>query len=230
MNDDDTMAGETAEQNEADGLWSGDTGALGLDARRALLRLIQGPYLSAERSPGPWSALLADERAIRIRLHELFLDLVIDRDNGFAFVQNARTGDLDVPVAVRSEKLTFLDSAMLLVLRQMLLAGEHEGRVIVGEEEVFEQLAPFRTPDRDQTDFAKRLNASWRKMKNTLRVVHTASADRVEISPVLRMLVDADQVRALTEAYQRIAASNGDEGFEVSGTSLQPDGEGAEHD
>lgn len=230
MNDDDTTAGKAAEPSGTDGLWKGDAGALGIDTRRALLRLIQGPYLAAERSPGPWSALLADEHAVRIRLHELFLDLVIDRDSGFAFVQNAHTGDLDVPVAVRSEKLTFLDSAMLLVLRQMLLAGEHEGRVIVGEDEVFEQLAPFRTPDRDQTDFMKRLNASWRKMKNTLRVVHTASADRVEISPVLRMLVDADQVRALTETYQRIATSNGDEKFMVAGTRLGHDGEGAEHD
>lgn len=230
MKDVDTITSNAAEQSEADGLWSGDTGALGLDARRALLRLIQGPYLSAERSPGPWSALLADEGAIRIRLHELFLDLVIDRDNGFAFVQNAHTGDLEAPVAVRSEKLTFLDSAMLLVLRQMLLAGEYEGRVIVGEEEVFEQLAPFRTPDRDQTDFAKRLNASWRKMKNTLRVVHTASADRVEISPVLRMLVDADQVRGLTEAYRLIATANSNERIEFSETALRPASEGAEHD
>lgn len=189
------------------GQWAGDTGDLSLDARRALLRLVQGPYLSAVRAPLPWSALLADEHSVRRRLHELFLDLVIDRDSGFAFVRNAQTGDLDVPVAVRSEKLTFLDSAMLLVLRQMLLAGEHEGRVIIGEEDVFEQLFPFRTPDRDESDFTKRLNASWRKMKNTLRVVHVVAGDRVEISPVLRMLVDADQVRALNQTYRQIAAA-----------------------
>lgn len=228
---DDTMTEDTSEQREAFALWSGDTGRLGLDARRALLRLIQGPYLSAKRSPAPWAALIADEASICIRLHELFLELVIDRDNGFAFVRNTDTGDIEAPLAVRSEKLTFLDSAMLLVLRQMLLAGEQEGRVIVGEEEVFEQLAPFRTPDRDQTDFTKRLNASWRKMKNTLRVVHSATADRVEISPVLRMLVDPDQVRALTETYRRIAASNG--GGDIAAfprTGVQPNVEGAERD
>lgn len=217
------------------GRWAGDTGELSIDARRALLRLIQGPYLSASRAPAPWSALLADEHAVRTRLHDLFLDLVIDRDNGFAFVRNAQTGDVDVPVAVRSEKLTFLDSAMLLVLRQILLAGEHEGRVIIGEEDVFEQLSPFRTSDRDQTDFTKRLNASWRKMKNTLRVVHTTSDDRVEISPVLRMLVDADQVKSLTEIYRSIAAAgndNDDDDVEITipGLAVRADHQGDDSD
>jgi len=190
--------------------WPGDTGTLGLDARRALLKLVQGPYLSAAKAAAPWSALLADEVSIRSRLHDLFLDLVLDRDAGFAFVRNAATGEQDAPVAVRSEQLTFIDTAMLLVLRQMLLSGEHDGRVIVGRDDVFEQLAPFRTVDRDETDFAKRLNASWVKMRNRLRVVHALSEDRVEISPVLRMLVDAEQVRAITAEYERIRAGERD--------------------
>lgn len=184
--------------------WPGDTGTLSLDARRAFLRLVKGPYLSVAHAPGPWSALLADEDVIRSRLHDLFLDLVLDRDAGFAFVRNAATGEQEVPIAVRAEQLTFIDTAMLLVLRQMLLAGEQDGRVIVGKDDVFEQLAPFRTADRDETDFAKRLNASWLKMRNKLRVVHMLSDERVEISPVLRMLVDAEQVRTISAEYERI--------------------------
>lgn len=198
---------ETDEHVRAEqGAWTGDTGTLSLDARRALLKLIQGPYLSAIRAPGPWSALLADETRIRSRLHDLFLDLVLDRDAGFAFVRNAITGEQDAPVAVRAEQLTFIDTAMLLVLRQMLLSGEQDGRVIVGRDDVFEQLAPFRTADRDETDFTKRLNASWLKMRNKLRVVHALSDERVEISPVLRMLVDAEQVRTIAAEYGRIRA------------------------
>lgn len=184
--------------------WPGDTGTLSLDARRALLKLVQGPYLSAERTPGPWAALLADKATLTSRLHDLFLDLVVDPVAGFAFVRNAQTGEVDAPVAVRSEQLTFIDTAMLIVLRQLLLMGEHEGRVIVGQDEVFEQLEPYRAHDRDETDFQKRLNASWAKMRNKLRVVHAVSDERVEISPVLRMLVDAEQVRAIEAEYGRI--------------------------
>lgn len=206
---DDTTDTAPRDDRAEHGAWPGDTGELSVDARRALLKLIQGPYLSAERSPGPWSALIADETRLRSRLHDLFLDLVLDRDAGFAFVRNASTGEQDAPVAVRSEQLTFVDTAMLLILRQMLLSGEHDGRVIVGRDDVFEQLAPFRTADRDETDFTKRLNASWLKMRNKLRVVHALSDERVEISPVLRMLVDADQVRTISAEYDRIRAGDG---------------------
>lgn len=212
-------------------LWRGDTGELGIDARRALLKLIQGPYLSAVRAPGPWSALLADAGRIRSRLHDLFLDLVLDRDAGFAFVRNAATGEQDAPVAVRSEQLTFMDTAMLLVLRQMLLSGENDGRVIVGRDDVFEQLAPFRTVDRDETDFTKRLNASWLKMRNKLRVVHALSDERVEISPVLRMLVGADQVRIIAAEYERIRTGERDASGPVTQLDIAiPDDEEAADD
>jgi hypothetical protein len=216
VTDDDATREEPLAATAETALWPGDSGELAIDARRALLKLIQGPYLSSARASGPWSALLADEGRIRSRLHDLFLDLVLDRDAGFAFVRNAATGEQEAPVAVRSEQLTFIDTAMLLVLRQLLLSGEQDGRVIVGRDDVFEQLAPFRTADRDETDFAKRLNAAWLKMRNKLRVVHALSDERVEISPVLRMLVDAEQVRIIAAEYERIRTGERDESGPVT--------------
>ena len=196
-------------------LWAGDTGVMGEQSRRALLELIKGPYLSGVKAPALWSALLADEASIRSRLHELFIDLVVDRVGEFAFVRNVSTTELTVPSTVRSAALTFLDTAMLLVLRQMLLAGDTEGRVIVGQEDVFEQLRVYRTPDRDESDFNKRLNSTWLKMKNTLRVIHQAGAeDRAEISPVLRLIVDSEQISAISGEYRRIAEGGGRSGFD----------------
>jgi uncharacterized protein DUF4194 len=199
-----------ADEHAATGLWPGDTGVLSEGSRRALLRLIKGPYLSGQDTSGLWSALLADERAIRSRLHELFLDLVIDTTGEFAFVRNVSTDDLSTPATVRTETLTFMDTAMLLVLRQALLTADTDGRVIVGKDEVFEQLRVYRTPDRDEHDFDKRMNSSWLKMRNTLRLVHSAARagedeDRVEISPVVRLLVDPEQVRAISAEYAKIA-------------------------
>lgn len=192
-----------AVSTDATRLWRGDAGELPDRTRRVLLRLVRGPYLSGAREAQLWSVLLSDEAVIRSRLADLFLELVIDRDNEFAFVRNAPADD--APRAVRAEALTFLDTAMLLVLRQALLSEEGRGRVIVGQTEVFEQLAVFRTTDRDEKDFASRLNSSWGKMQNKLRVLHAVGDDRAEISPVLRLIVDADQVRAITAEYERIA-------------------------
>ncbi|MFK4788403.1 DUF4194 domain-containing protein [Microbacterium sp. ZW T5_56] len=207
----DTATHDAADAPPATGLWTGDRGSLAENSRRVLLALIKGPYVSSDKG-NLWAALLADQSAIEERLNDLFLELVIDPILGFAFVRNVRTDELAIPTAVRAETLTFLDTAMLLVLRQILLHSEGERRVIVGRDEVFEQLAVYRGADRDETDFGKRLNASWRKMRDSLRIVHaTDTEDRVEISPVLALIVTADTVRQLSAEYERIAASSEEE-------------------
>lgn len=191
-------------------LWAGDTGTLPENSRRAFLALVRGPYLSQSNNGVLWSALLADETALRSRLHELFLELHFHAEQGVAFVRNVRTDEFAVPSAVRTHTLTYLDTLMLLTLRQLLLADPSGGRVIVGKQEVFEQLAPFRTQDRDEADYLKRLNSSWSGMQSRLNILHSAAKgtgddERMEISPVLGLLVDAEQAVALTAEFRRIS-------------------------
>lgn len=202
----------TAEPTGDAGLWSGDTGTLAEPARRALLDLLKGPYLSGRRRPQLWQALVADEGPIRSRLHDLFLELVIDHTEEFAFTRKVDTEELQVPAALRSEALTFLDTAMLLVLRQQLLMAAGEQRVIAGQTEVFEQLAVYRQGD--ESTWARRLNSSWTKMHHKFNVLHKVEEDRAEISPVLKMMVDHDQARAFTELYRGLAESEPTSGRE----------------
>lgn len=186
-------------------LWTGDTGTLGQNTRRVILELLKGPYVSGTQSPQLWAALVADEGLVRSRLHELFLDLVIDKVDEFAFTRKVVTDELDVPAAVRSERLTFLDTAMLLVLRQLLLAAPGERRVIVDRDEVYERLAIYRTGD--ESTFVRNLNGAWGRMSNRLRVLHKAGEDRFEISPMVKFLIDEDRVRELIDVYERIAGT-----------------------
>lgn len=182
------------------GLWIGDTGKLPDPSRRALLRLVQGPYLSAKQHPRLWTALLADRPKIESRLHDLFLDLFVDEIDEFAFTRKARTGDYDVPSALRSVNLTYADTVMLLVLRQQLLATGGGARTIVGQDEIFEQLDVYR--DGDETTYRRNLNSAWSRMSNQFRVIHSVGDDRVEVSPVVKFLIDEDRVRTLTEVYR----------------------------
>jgi hypothetical protein len=188
-----------------DPLWPTDTGTLPEGSRRALVTLIKGPYLSRDRSRENWGALISDEVAIRSRLADLFLDLVIDTDAEVAFVRNAPSPS--APSVVRSEALTFMDTAMLLALRHTFLGDDgRAGRVIIGQDELYETLSVYRTPDRDEVSFRRNLNASWQKMMNKLRVIHAVGEDRAEISPVIRILVDPDRVAALRAVYAQVAA------------------------
>ena len=189
---------------EQDALWHGDTGGLREQSRRALLQILKGPYLSGRQHPQLWAALSADEASIRSSLHDLFLELVIDPVDEFAFARKVRTTELELPSALRRETLSFLDTAMLLVLRQLLLAAVGEHRVIIGQDEVYERLAVYR--DGDEATFLRNLNGSWSRMLNRYRVLHSAGEDRVEVSPMVKFMIDDDMVRALTAEYRRLAA------------------------
>lgn len=192
------------EPGATESLWDGDLGSLREPSRRALLEVLKGPYLSGRRRPQLWAALVADETAIRSRLHDLFLDLVIDRRDEFAFTRKVTVPEIDAPSALRTESLSLIDSIMLLTLRQLLLAAVGEPRVIVGRDEVFERLFVYRTGDA-QT-FQRSLNAARGRMANRYRVLHPVDEERVEISPVVKFIVDHDLATALQEQYDRLVA------------------------
>ena len=192
----------------ATALFIGDTGELPLDARRTLVQLLSGPSLDGRRHPKLWPILLRDEQAIRHRLAELFLELVIDRDMQVAFTRQADTGDLEVPLLLRRAQLTFIDSILLLHLRQRLTQADAQGeRAVVSLDEISENLSLYeRAASTDRAGFGKRVSASVEKIKkhNILQKIR-ASDDRFEISPTLKLLFSAEEIQALTSLYQRMA-------------------------
>lgn len=190
-------------------LFAGDTGDLPLDTRRVVAQLLAGPSLDGRRHSKLWTALVRDEAVIRRRLSELFLELVIAEDHQVAFIRQADVGDLDAPKLLRSAPLTFLDSVLLLYLRQCLTqADAHGERAVLGAAEMIEHLGLFeRALNTDRSGFAKRCQASIEKIKkySILQKIRS-SDDRYEISPTLKLLFSADAIRDLTRLYERMAA------------------------
>jgi len=200
---------EDAAQASDQALYQGDSGELSLDARRVLVQLLAGPSLDGQRHSKLWPILIRDEMAIRSRLSELFLQLVIDRDLQVAFTRQAETGDLEVPRLLRRANLTFLDSILLLQLRQRLTQAEaHGDRAVVSTDEVVEFLGVYeQAGNTDRALFEKRIHASIEKIKkhSILRKIR-ASEDRFEISPTLKLLFSAEEIQALTRIYHDMQA------------------------
>jgi hypothetical protein len=195
-------------QAAAEALYSGDSGGLSLEARRVLVQLLAGPSLDGQRHARLWPVLIRDEAAIRARLSELFLDLVIDRDQQVAFTRQADTGDLDTPLLLRRANLTLIDSLLLLHLRQLLTqADAHGERAVVSKAEMVEYLGVYeRVGNTDRALFEKRIHASIEKVKkhSILRKIR-ASDDRFEVSPTLKLLFSAEEIQALTRVYAQMA-------------------------
>lgn len=198
-----------AAQAPANSLFMGDSGELAMDTRRALVQLLAGPSLDGRRHQKLWPILVRDEAVIRRRLADLFLELVIDRDLQVAFTRQADTGDLEVPVLLRRAQLTFIDSILLLHLRQRLTqADSHGDRAVVSTDEIMEFLTLYeRAANTDRAGFMKRVHASIEKIKkHSILQKIRSSDDRFEISPTLKLLFSAEEIQALTHLYQRMAA------------------------
>jgi hypothetical protein len=188
-------------------LFSGDCGELTFDARRVFVHLLTGPFLDAKHHSKLWKLLMQYEEKVRSRLSELFLELIIDTDQQIAFTRQADTGELETPILLRRTNLTFIDSVLMLHLRQLLGESDTQGeRAVISESDMQDQLMLYdKAGNTDQVGFKKRINAAIEnaKKRNILSRIE-GSKDRYEISPILKLLFSAEEVIALTRQYQKM--------------------------
>lgn len=203
---DTSESAETAviEPDSDTALFTGDNGELALDTRRVLVQLLSGPSLDGRRHPKLWSTLMHEEVIVRRRLADLFLDLIVDRDLQIAFTRQADTGDLETPLLLRRVQLTFIDSVLLLYLRQYLSQADTRGeRAVISINEIMDHLTLYeRTSNTDHAGFQKRIHNAIEKIKkyNILQKIR-ASDNRFEISPTLKLLFSAEEIQAMTQLY-----------------------------
>jgi hypothetical protein len=178
-------------------LYPDDTGLLPEPARRALVQLLSGPSLEQRRHPRLWPALLQHEAVIRSRLADLFLELILDPDRGIAFTRQADTGELETPILLRRSPLTFIDSVLLLYLRQVLVDAELRGQpALVDRDELAEQLRLYEPAENtDRAGFDKRVNNAIEKAKkNSLLYPLKGNADRFEVAASLKLIFGPEEV------------------------------------
>lgn len=80
-------------------MFEGDTSFLFPEQRQCLHALLKHRYISAEQHPTQWAALMENETLIRGRLHDLFLELEVDRTHQLAF-KRAATPEADEPASL----------------------------------------------------------------------------------------------------------------------------------
>jgi Domain of unknown function (DUF4194) len=191
-------------------LFASDQGKLPLEVRRLLVQMLLGPSIDARRQTKLWPVLLRHESIIRSRLHELFLELVIDREQEVAFTRQILSDELEIPVLLRRAPLTFLDSVLLLFLRQRLTQSDAQGeRAVLALKEMVEYLSVFeRQGNLDRAKFDRQIdNAVEKAKRHSLLQKIRGSEDRYEVSPTLKLLFPAEEIQSLADIYTKLATT-----------------------
>lgn len=193
-----------------DAMFAGDTGELRAETRRCLVALLSGPSVDGQRQPSLWSILVRDRKVIQSRLHDIFLDLVIDPEQKVAFIRQVPSDDGEsLPILLRRHQLTFIDSALVLFLRQRLTEADSANeRAVVSLQEMTDHLSVFeKAQNNDGVRFDKQCLAAIEKVKalNLIRPIR-ASDGRFEISPTLKLLFSAEDIQMLASAYESLKA------------------------
>lgn len=204
FDDDSSSSNDTAV--ESDARFAGDTGTLPVPARRVLVRLLQGPSLDARRHEKLWTLLKRFEKDLRSRLHDVFLELVVDNESEVAFCRQVVSDDVDVPILLRRQSLSFIESVLLLFLRQRLMHSDAQAeRAVVDHLEMMEYLKAYeRSENVDISRFGRQMEAAIEKAKKLgILLKLPGGEERYEISATLRLLFPVEEIQALTEAYRR---------------------------
>lgn len=206
-------------------LFSGDHGTLKVETRRTLVQLLQGPSVDGRRQPKLWQVLLRDEALLRQHLHNLFLELVVDHDQAVAFTRQVVAESIDAPVLLRKASLSFLESALVVFLRQRLTQADAAGeRAVVAMAEMVEHMTVYeRDRNVDHARFERQMDNAVEKAKK-LSLLHRirGGEDRYEVSPTLKLLFPAEDIAALARTYRALtsgqapgaaASDDSEEGF-----------------
>lgn len=192
-----------------------EDGKMPPEARRALVSLLKYGVILASQKGKLFDAICRYQSAVRNHLADVYLKLVLDEKTGVAFVSQKDEGDdvdLDAVSLITRRTLSLYDTLLLLVLRKHYQDRESSGeqRIIIDIERIEANLTPFLPLTNSMKSDRRKLIAALNKMieKRLLTKVR-GSNDRLEITPVIRYVVNAEFLEKMLEEYQGLADEAG---------------------
>nr|WP_225997430.1 DUF4194 domain-containing protein [Myceligenerans sp. TRM 65318] len=190
-------------------LFPGDSGGIpDPEVRRVLVRLLQRRFLVADRNPAQWRVLLENQQTLESRLHDLFVQLVVDHDRGIAYKNQVRSAELDVPILLKDDAYNRAETLVLVHLRTIFQrergAGETSARVDI--EEIEQTVLTYY--DVDDSSLATRQNEIRGAVRRLAKegVIQLESEGRYRVTPLVEIVLSNER---LVELRTWLAEQNG---------------------
>ena len=214
---DDTVEGED-ESNGYDDYTSptafdGDTGQLTTEQRYAYVCLLADRYVAADTNVKAWRVIVRDHELLRSRLHELYLDLVIDTEREVARKEQIPNDDGLIDghrTLLRSATRSLEETFLLAHTRMRFHRGKQRGdrRVLVDRDELIADLMRYIKVDAGNQSAPKKRASKAVDVLITERILIDRGEERYEIHPVVETLMPVTAVRNLVDHFREHRRNN----------------------
>ncbi|MCI1018169.1 DUF4194 domain-containing protein [Microbacterium sp. C5A9] len=179
----------------------GDRGTLDPEIRRVLVHLLQRRFLSVERNRREWALLLDHQQVVESRLNDIYLRLVIDHGRGFAYKQQLRSDEIDMPVLLKDAPYSRAETLVLVHLRTVYqresAAGETSVRIDIEDVEQT-VLSYFAEVDGGTAKQQRAIRSALDRLDRE-GIVQEETSGRYRITALVEVVLSAQTLKELRE-------------------------------
>ncbi|MEI3847997.1 DUF4194 domain-containing protein [Microbacterium sp. CCNWLW41] len=188
-------------EDDADELFPGDRGTLDPEVRRVLVHLLQRRFVAADRNRRDWTLLLDHQQVIESRLNDLYLRLVIDHGRGYAYKQQLRSDEIDMPVLLKDAPYSRAETLVLVHLRTVYqresALGEAAPRIDIEDVEQT-VLSYFADVDGSTARQQKAIRSAMDRLDRE-GIIDEETDGRYRISSLVEVVLSAETLRELRD-------------------------------
>ncbi|WP_431841864.1 DUF4194 domain-containing protein [Calidifontibacter indicus] len=186
------------------------------DTGAAIIRLMQG-VVYKESDESTWQALGRFGPAVRDHFATIGLDVVIDDNEGFAYLVSRpdQEGEDPLPRLVRRRALTYQVSLLLVLLRKRLIEFEtssSDARLVLTTDQLVDLLRVFGTESTNEARLVDQAETTIRKANELgfLRPLR-GQRDQWEVRRILKAYVDAQTMSDFAGKLREYAGKRDDD-------------------
>jgi hypothetical protein len=148
-----------------------------------------------------WDELLKPENESDIKKYfaDIYLDVVIDKSEGYAYLKQRVSEDEEeeTPKLIEKRQLNFHVSLLCLLLRKQLIEKDSEGeKAVLTKDEILNMVKPFYKESTNEANQVKQIESAINRVidEGFLRKMKTED-DQYEINRIIKAFVNADVVK-----------------------------------
>ena len=148
-----------------------------------------------------WEELAPNEADIKRYFADIYLDVIIDKSEGYAYLKQRVSEDEEeeTPKLIEKRQLNFHVSLLCLLLRKHLIENDSEGestKAYLTRDEILNLVKPFYKETTNEASQIRLIDAAIKKMMDEgfLRKMKT-DQDQYVINRIIKAFVNADVVK-----------------------------------